>query len=233
MSLSSDSLDIAKTLIDGAAETFSNAEALFTEATILANERAWARALFLHQISLEECAKIEMLGAAVVSLLRGMNIELRSLQRAFSRHESKNKTNAYFLPQSEVEKDATINNRTADAVIAFKAVQEEFHQESNSYKNSSLYVDFKEVFTSPLKTISEEDFVKVRERNEVFMSISCQKIELLARWGRDLDEAALEVADAIDVFGIDKIDRESGESILSIRAGLEEKIQELLKKRKA
>ncbi|WP_460088229.1 AbiV family abortive infection protein [Pseudomonas sp. H1_B04] len=232
MSLSSDSLDIAKTLIDGAAETFSNAEALFSEATILANERAWARALFLHQISLEECAKIEMLGAAVVSLLMGRDIELRSLQRAFSRHEIKNKTNAYFLPQSDLEKDAVINNRTADAVIAFKTVQEEFHQESNSYKNSSLYVDFRDVFTSPLKMISEKDFVKVRERNEIFMSISCQKTKLLARWGLDLNEAALEVADAFDVFGIDKIDQESGESILSIRAGVEEKIQELLKKRK-
>jgi hypothetical protein len=44
-------------LTRGAEKTFQNAETLFLEAKILSSAGALSRALFLHQISLEECAK--------------------------------------------------------------------------------------------------------------------------------------------------------------------------------
>jgi hypothetical protein len=46
----------------GAQKVFANAEALNGEARILAGAGATSRALFLHQISLEECAKIQIIG---------------------------------------------------------------------------------------------------------------------------------------------------------------------------
>jgi AbiV family abortive infection protein len=46
-------------LVRGAERTFDNAEGLYREAEILAKAGATPRALFLHQISLEECSKIE------------------------------------------------------------------------------------------------------------------------------------------------------------------------------
>ncbi|WP_371113488.1 AbiV family abortive infection protein [Nitrosospira multiformis] len=49
--------------MEGAKKTYRNVEELFQEASILHDHRALNRALFLHQISLEECGKIEMLGA--------------------------------------------------------------------------------------------------------------------------------------------------------------------------
>lgn len=86
MELSSGTVTLAHLLIDGAVKVFANAEALYSEATILANAEAWPRALFLHQISLEECAKIEMLAAAVTSLLLGHEVDLKQLGRVFSQH---------------------------------------------------------------------------------------------------------------------------------------------------
>ena len=65
MTLKTETIATVQALIEGASKTFANAEALYSEATILANCQAWARALVLHQISSEECAKIEMLGATV------------------------------------------------------------------------------------------------------------------------------------------------------------------------
>jgi AbiV family abortive infection protein len=58
-------------LVKGAEKTFDNAEKLYFEAQLLAKAGATARALCLHQISLEECSKIETMGAWGVSLLSG------------------------------------------------------------------------------------------------------------------------------------------------------------------
>jgi hypothetical protein len=55
------SLDI---LVRGAEKTFDNAERLFREAEILAKGGAVARALCLHQISLEECSKVNNCGGS-------------------------------------------------------------------------------------------------------------------------------------------------------------------------
>lgn len=55
-------------LVRGAEKTFHNAERLFHEADILAKGGAVARAFCLHQISLDECSKVNDFGAWAVSL---------------------------------------------------------------------------------------------------------------------------------------------------------------------
>src|SRR3954471_3081401 len=97
------SLDV---LLQGAEKTFANAEQLFFEAELLAKAGAVARALCLHQISLEECSKVNTLGVWAVSLVLGLEVNQKKVLAAFARHSSKNKSNAYMLEPSEDERAA-------------------------------------------------------------------------------------------------------------------------------
>ncbi|HFF2077245.1 TPA: AbiV family abortive infection protein [Pseudomonas aeruginosa] len=182
--------DLIPLLIDGALSVFENADQLFFEAGVLANVKAFSRAYLLHQISLEECGKIEILGAAVTSCLAGVDIDVKSLSRAFRRHEAKNKINAYFLPRSEDEKAAEEKHDTAAAASAFKDIQEQFHHESNNLKNASLYVDFDGAFTSPGDIISQDDYDRIRALNEKFMRLTSIKVQMLSKWKDDIAAAA-------------------------------------------
>jgi AbiV family abortive infection protein len=78
-------------LMRGAERTFENAEGLYREAKTLATAGATARALFLHQISLEECSKIENMGAWAMSLLSDHKVDQKKILDGFTRHASKNK----------------------------------------------------------------------------------------------------------------------------------------------
>ncbi|MCE1968386.1 AbiV family abortive infection protein, partial [Enterobacter hormaechei] len=55
----------------------ANAEDLFREAAVLFACKAYSRALFLHQISMEECGKIEILGGWACSQLMGHEVNLK------------------------------------------------------------------------------------------------------------------------------------------------------------
>src|SRR4051794_27424774 len=101
-------------LADGAAKIFENAEALYTEASVLHKIGAISRSYFLHQISLEECANIEMLGAWSVSILTGMEVDTQRLTLAWASHRAKNYTNAYELPVSSAEADPRREKRWGD-----------------------------------------------------------------------------------------------------------------------
>lgn len=232
MALSNETTALAHLLIDGATKVFANAEALYSEATILANAEAWPRALFLHQISLEECAKIEMLVAAVTSLFLGHELDLKRLGRAFSQHSSKNKTNAYFLPRNSLEKEAEEKGDLGAARREFQLLQESFHKESNTDKNGALYVDFTQIFFSPLETINEERLVKVRSRNDEFMSMAWHKVEMLKRWKIDLAAAANDVATLQDALNLDQVKRGDAEAFKAFRSTLEQRIRELAQKRR-
>src|SRR5690349_6390996 len=78
----------------GAEAAFRNAEALFSEAALLGKNRSLSRSLFLHQISLEECGKIELLTAWATGLLMGEEIDARKLTKALANHKAKNHANA-------------------------------------------------------------------------------------------------------------------------------------------
>jgi AbiV family abortive infection protein len=88
-------------LARGAQKTFDNADALYREAKLLGASGALGRALFLHQISLEECAKIETLGAWATSLLAGYSVDEKKVVVGFASHARKNRTNAYMLAGRE------------------------------------------------------------------------------------------------------------------------------------
>ncbi len=170
-------------LSDGASKVFQNAEELYHEASALHAAGALSRALFLHQISLEECAKIEMLGAWAASVLTGMKADAQRLALAWANHKAKNYTNAYLLPVTEAEANARRNKRWDEALKAFKRQQTEFHQESNSAKNASLYVDLQNgTFTAPRERVTAPMVAEIAEANAKHLSAAYPKVEMLKRW---------------------------------------------------
>lgn len=68
---------ILPVLLQGARSAFANALWLFRKASILADAGAVARAVCLHQISLEECSKVDNLGAWATSLVLGHDVDQR------------------------------------------------------------------------------------------------------------------------------------------------------------
>lgn len=176
-------------LVDGAAKVFQNAAGLYSEASALHAAGALSRALFLHQISLEECAKIEMLGAWGTGILMGMETDVQKRTAAFASHKAKNYTNAYLLPVTKTESDARREKRWQDAQQAFKKQQAEFHLESNTAKNASLYVDIQNgVFVAPKERITEEMVAKIARANDTFLAGAQAKVEMMTRWLVDLDK---------------------------------------------
>ena len=61
---------------------FPNAEQLFREASLLRESGTMNRALFLHQISMDDCATVELPGAWPASLLMGTPIDISKLALA-------------------------------------------------------------------------------------------------------------------------------------------------------
>jgi AbiV family abortive infection protein len=173
------SLDV---LVRGAEKTFDNAERLFHEAEILAKGGAVARALCLHQISLEECSKVNNLGAWAVSLILGLEVDQKKVLAAFGRHAAKNKSNAYMLEGSETEKDAKSRGDWETALEAFKQTQDEFHETSNRAKNASLYVDWVNgEFVAPSERITKEMLTEIAERNAKFLGYAYNGLKMLER----------------------------------------------------
>lgn len=176
-------------LASGAEKTFENAEQLFFEAELLAKAGAVSRALYLHQISLEECSKVDTLGAWAVSLLAGLEVNQKKVLAALARHSSKNKSNAYMLEGSEAEKDAKSRGDLKGAIEAFKASQEEFHQASNKAKNAALYVDWMDVaFAAPSERITEQMLAEITERNAKFLGYAHNGVKMMKRLATSPDK---------------------------------------------
>lgn len=170
-------------LARGAQITFANAEALYNEASFLRGQGRLSRALFLHQISLEECAKIEILGAFATSLLMGHDVDFEKVQKGLASHAHKNRTNAYFLNASAEEESAKQAGDFDAALAAFKQMQKAFHLKANTAKNAALYVDFKDQkFVAPDECITLEMAAEIAALNEEFLGLSSPKIEMLQKW---------------------------------------------------
>lgn len=178
-------------LARGARLIFENAEALFKEATTLAAAGATSRGLFLHQISLEECAKIDLIGPWATCLLAGIPTTDNNWLAAMRQHAIKNLTNAYMLEGSAEEQDAKQRGDWDVARAAFEKLQSEFHAKSNAAKNASLYVDFADgKFVSPVDRISTEMLTETAARNEMFLGLVYPKVEVLSIWAQDPDDAS-------------------------------------------
>lgn len=185
--------DIAQSLAEIATASeaiFENAERLYFEAEMLRAAGAIERSLFLHQISLEECAKIEMLGAQAAAHLTGQAVDQKKFIRAFIDHGAKNRTNAYMLEANEEEKVARESGDFAAARDAFKKQQREFHDTSNTAKNSALYVDYRDgKATSPREKISKEMADAAENRNRTYLGLMQPKVALVRKWANDPAEA--------------------------------------------
>lgn len=174
-----------ESLAAGAEKTLENAEQLFREAELLASAGAVARALCLHQISLEECSKVDALGAWAVSLVVGFEVDQKKILAALARHSSKNKSNAYMMEESVAEKQAKLRGDLEGAIEAFWAWQEEFHQASNKAKNAALYVDWVDgAFAAPSERISNEMLVEIAERNAKFLGYAHNGVRMMRRLAR-------------------------------------------------
>jgi AbiV family abortive infection protein len=184
-------------LARGAQKVFDNAEALCREAKMLGGAGALSRALFLHQISLEECAKIDVMGAWATSVLAGVAVDEKKVLSALASHAKKNRTNAYLLEGSLEEREAKDRGDWRVARDAFKRLQAKFHEESNEAKNASLYVDFNNgTFVAPSDRITEDMLADTAARNDEFLGLTYPKLQMLLRW----DKAPEEVEESIVAF---------------------------------
>lgn len=169
-------------LVRGAQKTFENAEQLYFEAELLAKAGATARALCLHQISLEECSKIESIGAWAITLLTGMEFNQEKILASLRRHSSKNKTNAYMMEGPQPEKDAKASGDWKTMREEFKKFQAEFHEQSNDAKNAALYVDWRDgEFVSPSEQITSEMLARITERNRTFLGYAQNGLNMMVR----------------------------------------------------
>ena len=165
----------------GAAMIFTNAEALYDEAQLLGQAGHFARATVLHQISMEECSKIDTLGVAATSILVGHKVDEARLARAFRNHKAKNHANAYFARTTDEEMAARERKDWKASSEAFKRFQDKFHAEVNAIKNAGLYVDFQDgQFTAPVDLIDENTAVAFQHVNAYLLK-HCDNFLLLLR----------------------------------------------------
>jgi AbiV family abortive infection protein len=166
----------------GARLIFENAEQLYNEAEILGTRGAFSRAVCLHQISLEECSKIDMLGAAATGLLMGHPVDLAKLARAMRKHEVKNKNFAYGTACTPAEKEAQEKGDHEEASRIFREQQNVIHDFLNTNKNASLYVDYVDGrFVAPSERITEKLAVSMQALNGERLAASENFLKLLDR----------------------------------------------------
>ncbi len=177
---------IISELANGAELSLENAEELFHEAVFLFKHGSICRSYFLHQISIEECGKIELLGRYATAHLMDFPLKTKKIKSSISNHKAKNTANAYMLPRSEDEENALKEKDWKKAINAFNEQKRDFHQKSNSRKNASLYVDYKnEKFLSPKDQITEKMVQEIAENNYKFIELIRPKVQMFAKWKQE------------------------------------------------
>ncbi len=172
-----------------------NAEQLYNEACILHEQGALSRALFLHQISMEECGKIELIGGWTSNILMGEAVDIQRLSAAMASHKAKNYANAYLLNVSAEEHEARARGDWRSAMEAFAKRKTQFHEESNTAKNASLYVDLKDgEFGTPEQRINEEMVSAIATVNWEFLGLTRLKVDMLAGYEDRFDELSTRAA---------------------------------------
>lgn len=169
-------------LVRGAEVCFANAEQLFQEASLLREHKHFSRSLFLYQIAMEECAKVDMIGTNATALTLGHPVDLDRLAKDFRDHKAKNFSNAYMSKASEAEMAARKANDSKAVSEAFKNSQQEIHGFLNAAKNASMYVDFKDgKFVSPDEVVGEEEALVIAALAYYFMTVTYPRLRPLRR----------------------------------------------------
>ena len=167
---------------DGCKLIFDNASSLYDEAQVLGGSGYFQRCTFLHLISIEECAKIDSLGAAAKGLLIGFDLDLDKLHKNLTRHKVKNYINAWNLPFTAEEEAAHSAGNREEAKVAANKLRCDYHDFVNRVKNNSLYVDFDGFdYRRPLESVGESDAIWSRDINAEFLRRSELFLKLLDR----------------------------------------------------
>jgi AbiV family abortive infection protein len=174
-------------LVRGAEATCANAEELFLEAVMLREAGHLSRACFLHQISMEECGKVEMLGPSIVCVLAGLKhkLDTEKLRRALASHEAKNLANANLLKPTEEQKHAWERKDWEGYKAASTRARRGFHEYSNWAKNAALYVDIDirgGNVTTPGDSITVEMVAKIAKLNESYLKDTQRNVRMLLEW---------------------------------------------------
>lgn len=167
-------------LMRGALLAFDNADALYNEAQLLRTSGAFARALTLHQISMEECSKLDILCAAATSIVMGHPVDMDKLAGRLRQHKVKNYNSAYLSARTEAEVEAAKRGDGAAAAKIFEDRQADIHQLLNTNKNASLYVDIEGgMFVAPSEKITEEMAVQLQQVNGMLMRHGARSLQVL------------------------------------------------------
>jgi AbiV family abortive infection protein len=182
VALSEQDKQLLAELVRGAEVCFANAEQLFQEANLLREHKHFSRSLFLYQIAMEECAKVDMIGAAATGLTLGHPVNLERLARGFRDHKAKNFNNAYMSTASEAEIAARKANDSKATSQAFRNSQREIRGFLNAAKNASMYVDFKDgKFISPAEVAGEDEALVIASLAYYFMTVTYPRLKPLRR----------------------------------------------------
>jgi AbiV family abortive infection protein len=161
---------------------FDNAEQLYREARILRESDALSRALCLHQLSNEECGKLEILGGYAMTVTVGHKFNADQMARVLRNHQAKNHANAYFAHVNDEERAARERGDWARASKVFKETQAKLHEIFNTNKNASLYVDFDgRKFSAPKEVITADLVDEMAVLNEYFLGTTAPYVRLLHR----------------------------------------------------
>jgi AbiV family abortive infection protein len=183
----------------GATLLFENAEQLHNEAEILGARRAFCREVCLHQISIEECSKIDMLGATAMELLTGHSVDLAKVARSMRSHQVKNFILAYDSLRTEAEREAQHRGDHEAASKIFRKQQKAIHECLNTSKNASLYVDLIDgKFVAPSDLITETQAVGMHALNGDRLAVSASFLRLLDRMVTEPDKMAALAQDLWD-----------------------------------
>lgn len=161
---------------------FDNAEQLYREARILRENGAFGRALCLHQLSNEECGKLEILGGYAMTITLGHDFSPAKMAKRFRDHEAKNYAMVYFASVTDEERAARRRGDWTGSSKAFKKLQAKLHNIFNTNKNASLYVNFDGgTFSAPKEVITAELVDEMAVLNEYFLGITAPYVRLLHR----------------------------------------------------
>jgi hypothetical protein len=100
-----------------------------------------------------------------------------------------NYANAYMLPVTKEELKARAGGDWNRSIEVFRQQQAKFHQDSNSAKNASLYVDYENGrFSAPKEKITEAMVADIARLNSQFLAITDAKVRMLSRWQSNIEE---------------------------------------------
>lgn len=143
----------------------------------------------------------------------------------FRSHKAKNHTNAYMTRVTEEELEARKRGDWKESAAAFDKFKKRFHQEMNTAKNASLYVDFRDAkFSTPSEMVTDEVLNIFWGLNQYFLQATFPYLRLLKRI--EDDDGTFQKVVQLFVGKVDGIREKMGEDPYFAKDGV---LNEMLK----